>query len=49
MGQDGLVPNGEIVMASSVDQSSHGAGANGLKKEIKEPGECQGDKSTTCG
>ena len=28
---------------------AHGAGANGLNLEAKRPGECQDDKSTTCG
>ena len=28
---------------------AHGAAANGLKREIEEPGGCQDDESTTCG
>ena len=46
VGQHRLVPSGEFVIASRTS-GAHGAGANGLKKETKEPGECQNDK--TCG
>ena len=43
VGQDGLVPSGETVMASSNHSGAvvhTGAGANGLNKETEEPGEC---------
>ena len=52
VGQDGLVPSRETVVASEQPQRTsraHGARANRLNTETEEPGEYQDDKSTTCG